>query len=379
MSLLATLQQIPTTPAMVFEQQAIVRNAEILAELAHHSGCKPLYSIKALPLSSVLQWVKPYLEGFAVSSLFEARLADEVLHGSGSIHLTSPGIRADEIAALQDLCTHISFNSRSQWQRLQAQATSASCGLRINPQLSFAADRRYDPCGPYSKLGVNLQELWLQGLDTGIQGLHVHTMFAATDFAPLLTTVQLLRQTLGSALQQLQWLNLGGGYLFGAIQDHRPFIELVQRLRGEYGVEVYIEPGKAVVGNAGYLVASVIDLFSSDGKTIAVLDSSVNHLPEVFEYQRPPQLLGQVEQGQHRAVLVGSTCLAGDVFGEYSFAQPLALGSRVVFQQVGAYSLIKANRFNGYQLPALYALQEGHSLQLLKEDTYAAYREQWWL
>jgi carboxynorspermidine decarboxylase len=130
------------------------------------------------------------------------------------------------------------------------------------------------------------------------------------------------------------------------------------------------------VGNAGYLVTTVIDRFMSDGKEIAVLDTSVNHHPEVFEYQRKPELVEEKIDGKYLYQLVGSSCLAGDVFGEYQFNNALKIGDRLVFSNVGAYSMIKANRFNGYNLPDIYTIGEGGSV-LFKQATYSAYREQW--
>ena len=131
-----------------------------------------------------------------------------------------------------------------------------------------------------------------------------------------------------------------------------------------------------MVNHAGHLAATVIDSFISDGKTIAILDTSVNHNPEVFEYQRQPELHEHDPKGHHCAILAGCTCLAGDVFGEYRFNKPLAIGDKVVFKNVGAYSLIKANRFNGYNLPDIYIYQN-QQMQKIKHYTYQDYRRQW--
>ncbi|MGZ8165045.1 MAG: carboxynorspermidine decarboxylase, partial [Methylobacter sp.] len=160
------------------------------------------------------------------------------------------------------------------------------------------------------------------------------------------------------------------------IEDHSPFIELVIDLKNDFDLEVYIEPGKAVVGSAGYLMTTVIDSFISDGKTIVILDTSVNHNPEVFEYQRQPDLPEQDSNGQYSAILAGSTCLAGDVFGEYRFKEPLQTGDKLIFKNVGAYSLIKANRFNGYNLPAIYIYKSTH-IKKIKQYSYHDYRRQW--
>ncbi|MGZ4969259.1 MAG: carboxynorspermidine decarboxylase [Methylobacter sp.] len=365
------------TPAFILDEIEITKTLERLAELRAQCSCKVLYSIKSLPFSAVMELAKPFVDGFSVSSLFEARLADEILAGQGGIHLTTPGIRHDEVEELSVLCSHISFNSLSQYRRYSETAgAQSSIGLRVNPKLSFLHDDRFDPCRQYSKLGVDIDELSRSISLDQIEGLHVHNIFSATDFGPLIKTIEKLQQYLGVGLARLEWLNIGGGYLFNQIEDHRPFVDLVNKLTHDFGLEVYIEPGKAVVGRAGYLVATVLDRFISDGETVIIVDTSVNHNPEVFEYQRQPELHEHDPNGQYTAILAGCTCLAGDVFGQYRFKAPLEVGDRVVFKNVGAYTLIKANRFNGYNLPDIY-MSNALLVKKLKHYDYRHYRQQW--
>lgn len=366
-----------SSPAFVLDETEITKVLEVLADLRTQCDCKVLYSIKALPFSTVMDMAKPFVDGFSVSSLFEARLANEVLAGLGSIHLTTPGIRPDELDELSLLCSHISFNSLPQYQRYsEAAQAQTSIGLRVNPKLSFLHDDRFDPCRQQSKLGVAIEELSRAIRLDQLQGLHIHNIFSATDFTPLIKTIDKLQQHLGIGLAELEWLNIGGGYLFGQIEDHRPFVELVNKLKHDFGLEVYIEPGKALVGQAGHLVATVLDSFVSDGVTMVILDTSVNHNPEVFEYQRQPELHEHDPGGQYTAILAGCTCLAGDVFGKYQFKEPLEVGDKVVFKHVGAYTLIKANRFNGYNLPDIY-LSNFLRVKKVKHYDYQDYRQQW--
>ena len=368
---------ISSSPVFFLDADEIIKTLKLLNTLRHRCGCKVLYSIKALPFSSVLEITKPFVDGFSVSSLFEARLADEILAGQGCIHLTTPGIRPDELDDMARLLTHISFNSLTQYQRFASAAqVQTSFGLRVNPKLSFVKDDRFDPCRLHSKLGVDIDELWQSSCLDQVKGLHIHNVFSATDFTPLIKTIEKLRSYFGKNLAQLEWLNLGGGYLFNQINDHRPFTDLVNQLKKDFDLDVYIEPGKSVVGSSGHLVTTVIDSFVSDGKTVAILDTSVNHNPEVFEYQRQPELHEHDPKGCYPAILAGCTCLAGDVFGEYRFSKPLVVGDKVFFKNVGAYSLIKANRFNGYNLPDIYMVQD-LQVKKLKQYPYQDYRQQW--
>jgi carboxynorspermidine decarboxylase len=368
---------LPNSPAFILNTDELVKNLSVLNSLRKQCGCKVLYSIKSLPLTYVMELAKPFIDGFSVSSLFEARLANEVLMGQGNIHLTTPGLRVDEWHEMTTLLTHISFNSLTQHQCFSVNTPdNLSIGLRINPKLSFLKDYRFDPCGPYSKLGVDIDELRESSDFNKINGLHIHNLFSATDFLPLLKTLEKLRYYFGKKLTQLDWINLGGGYLFNQISDQSLFIDLVKQLKQDYKLEIIIEPGKAVVDTAGYLVATVIDCFQSDGKTIAILDTSINHNPEVFEFQYTPELCEHDPNAEYLSILAGSTCLAGDVFGEYRFNTPLTMGDKVIFKQVGAYTLIKANRFNGYNFPDIYTYK-GQQLEKIKHYSFKDYRQQW--
>ncbi len=370
-------KNIPATPAFVIDKEGLLESLQALARLKEHSGCKLLYSIKSLPLTSVMELAKPFVDGFSVSSLFEARLADEILGGNGGIHFTSPGMRPDESAEIAALCSHISCNSISQFRQIKSvMHDKASIGLRINPKLSFTADARYDPCRPYSKLGVSSTDALASGLFEHIKGIHFHTVFSATDYAPLITTLAKLLHEIGDKLGSLDWINLGGGYLYGQMPDSPEFNKMVKYLKYTFDLEVYIEPGSSIVDKAGYLIASVIDCFESDGKTVAVLDTSVNHLPRVFEYQFNPQLHEHAPDGAYPALLAGCTCLAGDLFGDYRFNRPVQVGDKVVFKQVGAYSLVKASRFNGVNLPDVYEISDS-TITRLKQHSYQDFRRLW--
>ena len=364
-----------TSPAFIIDKQAIQQAADNLVYLRQQSGCRVLYSIKAMPFVPLLKWLQPYVDGFSVSSLFEAKLAHSIVNSEQSIHLATPGIRPDEQSELNEICTHISFNSRSQKNNDIKNKPSISKGLRVNPKLSFSNDERFDPCRLHSKLGLSIKELTLNDFNE-IEGLQFHTVFSQQDFSPLIKTLDEIEYYLADFLPQLKWINLGGGYLLQEINDLKPLIELIVRLRKKYQIEVYIEPGKDIVNKAISLVTTVIDCFESDGKVIAVLDSSINHNPEVFEFQRVPAVLEANEKGDFSVVLVGSTCLAGDIFGEYRFNQAIQIGDKISFLNVGAYTLVKANRFNGYNFPDIYSVDKG-ALKCLKQYDFENYRQQW--
>ena len=391
-----------STPAFVYDERAIDRLLDYAAPLRASARCDVLFAVKSFSFAPALSVMAPRLDGFAVSSLFEARLARSVLGDSGSVHITTPGLRPHELDEIGALCDQIAFNSLGQWDSMTPRlAGRASCGLRVNPQLSFADDCRYDPCRPRSKLGVPLDELEAVLRDeparlNGVRGLLFHSNCDSPDFSELRATVDRLQERIPGLLRQAEWVNLGGGYLFeddeGAPCNQDELRRTIDVLRCEYGARVFIEPGSGLIRAAGYFVSTVLDMFESGGAMVAVLDTSVNHMPEVFEYGFQPDVAGAVPAGPepverpavesetpYEYLLAGCTCLAGDLFGNFRFPEPLAVGDRVVFCDSGSYTLTKASMFNGVALPSVYALTPDGELALRSSPSYGEFAARWGL
>lgn len=365
------------TPAFVYDEQCLLRRIREIRRATSRARCRLLYSIKALSLPQCLEVIGPAVDGFAASSLFEATLAREVTRSRGSVHFSSPGLRQDDAPHIASCIDTISFNSLSQWRRFGDKFVAPhSCGLRVNPEISFVDDDRYDPCRQDSKLGVPISQLRTLASENaellqGVDGIHVHNNCDSRDFSQLLRTVECVESDLAPMMRGLKWLNLGGGYLFDAHSSSDVVWAALRGLQSRCGLDVYIEPGAAIVRSAGYIVSTVIDVIEGSSQAVVVLDTTVGHAPEFFEYQDYcPLVVGSDPDGDYQCVLVGCSCLAGDVFGEYRFAEPLQIGSRVVFADVGAYTTVKWNTFNGISLPSIYALTAEDALELVSTHSY---------
>ncbi len=359
------------TPAFIIDEAEIRSSSGRLRQLADDVGCKLLFSLKPLAVEQAVRIIGEFVDGFSASSFFEASLAREILGDLGSLHLCTPGIRRDEIRKLAQLCDYVVFNSISQWDHFQPEIRGrAQSGIRLNPELSFVADRRYDPCRRFSRLGVSVGDLIHAFEGTrrkDLSGIHFHTNCDSENFSELLQTVVATDRHLSPILEDLRWVNMGGGYIFaegGVFDDFRRSVDVIRRNRD---LEVFFEPGASFVRSAGFVVSSVLDIVARDEKQIAILDTTVNHMPEVFEYQFEPDVAEHVNDGKYEYILAGCSCLAGDLFGEYAFDRPLKIGSRITFENVGAYTLVKANMFNGINLPSIYLLDQTGDLELIKQ------------
>ena len=293
-------------------------------------------------------------------------------------HFTSPGVGPDHIPALRAHCNFISFNSETQAERYgEALAGAASLGVRVNTGLSKVSDPRYDPCRPHSKLGVPVAELRrvLARSAVDLDGLLIHTNSDSIDFGELLDNVRALCDALPKP-HMFEWVNLGGGYLLENT-PLEPLAEAVAQVKAHFGAQVYIEPGAGLVRAAGYLVGSVLDIFEVEGKQVAVLDTTVNHMPEVLEFDYQPGVVGQSNDGPFEYVLAGSTCLAGDIFGTYRLPAALEVGEKVIFEEAGAYSMAKAHWFNGTNLPQVGILDHDGRYHVVRTFGYQDFASYW--
>lgn len=355
-------KEVVSTPYFVVDERRLLHNLEILKQVAEESGCKILLAQKAFSMFSVYPLLRKYLCGTTASGLYEARLGKEEF--GGETHVFSPAYRAEEFDVLLQYVDDLVFNSPAQVRKYGIRAKNAgkSIGLRVNPECSTQEGHAiYDPCAPGSRLGTTL-EAFEEELVPLLDGIHMHTL-CEQNSDDLEKTVEALEDKFGKWLPQMKWLNLGGGHhITRADYDRERLVRIIRRLREKYQLEVYLEPGEAVVLNAGDLVASVMEIVHNNME-IAILDTSAAcHMPDVLEmpYRPPVQKSGNPGEKQYTYRFAGPTCLAGDVIGDYSFEKPLTEGSRVVFEDMALYTMVKTNTFNGMALPSIvFRDQEG--------------------
>jgi carboxyaminopropylagmatine decarboxylase len=375
------LSQLPT-PCFVVDQVAVERNLQILQQVAEDSGAKVLAALKAFSMWRLASLVSDHLSGTCASGLHEARLGRECY--GGEVHVFSAAYSESDLRDILEIADHVVFNSCAQWQRFRPLALAArerrpglKFGLRINPEHSEGTVPIYDPCAPGSRLGIPLSHLDESTLED-ISGLHFHTL-CEQDFPPLQRTLQAVEEKFGHLLHRMEWVNFGGGHHITR-PDYQTdaLAACVRDFASRYDVQVYLEPGEAVAIGTGVLVTEVLDL-GWNALDQAILDTSATcHMPDVLEMPYRADILGAGEPGElaHTYRLGGLTCLAGDVMGDYSFAQPLQIGQRLVFSDMAHYTMVKTSTFNGTKLPAI-ALWNSTSgeLEIVREFGYEDFKE----
>jgi carboxynorspermidine decarboxylase len=365
------------TPCYVVDEAALENNLLVLDGVQQRTGCKIIMALKGFAMFSVFPLIRQSLHGVAVSSLDEARLGYEEF--GKEVHVYAPAYKDAEFAELLRYCHHIVFNSFSQWLHFQpmisALAPEARCGIRVNPQHSEVKVPLYDPCGRFSRLGVTREQFRPDLLD-GITGLHFHNL-CELNADSLSRTLLSFEDRFGEFLSDMQWVNFGGGHhITRDNYDVELLCRTIEDFKERHPLEVYLEPGEAIALNTGVLVASVLDIVHNE-MDIAILDTSAAaHMPDVLEMPYRAEILGAGQPGEypHLYRLGGLTCLAGDVVGDYSFPDPLQVGTKLVFLDMAHYTMVKNNTFNGVRLPSIAVRDRHKDIRVIRRFSYEDYR-----
>ncbi|ALF58630.1 carboxynorspermidine decarboxylase [Psychrobacter urativorans] len=397
------------TPYYLLDEAAIVANMQIIARLCELSGAKALLALKCFATWGVFDAMAPYLHGTTSSSLNEVRLGRETFGNRDDngaekeTHAYSVAYSANEIPEVLKYADKIIFNSFSQLSAFkdQAQAQNIPVGLRLNPKTSNSSFIIADPARPFSRLGEHDKARIAAVLDD-ITGVMIHNNCENDSFEAFSESLADIEARFGDILQQLEWVSLGGGIHF--IAPDYPLEKLAERLKTfseKYGVQVYLEPGEASIHGAGTLVTTVLDTLHNE-KNLAVVDSSIEaHMLDLLIYRESapivaingqPVTIAPLDTALNKdvadsdsealvknssadnTIIYGRSCLAGDIFGEYSLPTTLNVGDTVTFGNAAGYTMVKKNWFNGVNMPAIVIRRLDGTIDIQREFDYQEYK-----
>lgn len=365
------------SPCYVLDENRLRGNMKILEDIQKRTGVKIICALKGYSFWRSFPIIAEYLPGATASSLNEARLAKEEM--GKEVHVFAPAYEDDEIDQILALADHITFNSFSQWVRFKDKALKAkvSCGIRVNPQYSTVETDLYNPCGKFSRLGVTEKEFKPELLD-GIEGLHFHAL-CEQDVDALEGVLTAFESHFGRYLEQIKWVNFGGGHHITRKDYHRErLVSVLNEFKARHpNLQIIMEPGEAIGWQTGELVATVADLVHNE-MDIAILNVSVSaHMPDCLEMPYRPNIIGADLPGvkKYTYKLAGNTCLAGDQLGDFSFDEPLKVGDKIIFEDMIHYTMVKTTFFNGVRHPNIGMFDKQGHFKLLHEFTYEQYKE----
>jgi len=355
------------TPCYVYSRQALEQNWQAFTQAFGNIPHRICYAVKANATLAILNVFAKHNAGFDIVSIGEL---ERVLAAKGNAKkIIYSGVAKKSTEIIRAIAAGIGcFNveSESELNRLHSlaaqQKTVVEIALRVNPNIN-ARTHPYIATGlSDNKFGIDASEvlpLYKKIHATmpycSITGIACHIGSQLTELSPFLEAIDCVLELIAelkTAGILLQHIDIGGG--LGVIyQDETPptiseYVTAVCAKLKNSGLEIVIEPGRALVANAGILLTRVEYLKHTRHKNFAIVDAGMNDLlrPALYEawHSIMPVKLNPALQEQTYDI-VGPVCESADFLGKNRLlaieeSDLLAIGS------VGAYGSCMSSNYN---------------------------------
>ncbi len=387
---LAMVAEAYGTPCYVYSRATIERHWRAFADVFAGRPHLICYAVKANSNLAVLNVLARLGSGFDIVSGGE--LARVLRAGGDPRRVVFSGVAKSEAEIRDALAADIlCFNveSASELRRIDRVAGSlgrkAPVSVRVNPDVD-ARTHPYIATGLRdNKFGIDIRDaldvyreaarlphLEVVGLDC-----HIGSQLTATDpFVAALERLLDLLDTLAAEGIALRHLDVGGG-LGIRYRDETPPLPadyagaLLAHLEGR-DLRVIMEPGRAIVGNAGVLLTRVEYLKHGAGKDFAIVDAGMNDLlrPALYDaWQEIVPVTPREDVPARRYDVVGPVCETGDFLGRDRLLA-LCEGDLLAVRSAGAYGFVMSSNYNSRPRPA-EVMVDGESVHLVRR------RERW--
>jgi diaminopimelate decarboxylase len=358
------------TPFYVYSCATLTRHYRLFEEALAGLDHLVCFAVKSNSNVAVLAHLASLGAGMDVVSGGEYLRAKAAGVPGERIVFSGVGKTAEEMRmALTGGIRQFNVESEPELERLSAVSTElglrAPITLRVNPDVDARTHEKIATGKSENKFGIPIaraREVYamaarLPGIE--VVGIDVHIGSQLTELEPFetaYTKVAELTRTLREDGHDIRRLDLGGGlgipYERSNTAPPLPieYGEVVRRTVGDLGVEVEIEPGRLISGNAGLLVASVVYVKNGDGRDFLILDAAMNDLVRPAMYGAWHDIVPVLEAapGVEQAPfdIVGPVCETGDTFAKQRHLPPLSEGDLVAFRSAGAYGAVMASEYN---------------------------------
>ncbi len=367
---LAEIAAAVGTPFYCYSDATLTRHFRLFQEALAGLDHLICYAVKANSNLAVLRTLGALGAGMDVVSGGEYRRARAAGVPGERIVFSGVGKTREEMRhALEHGIRQFNVESEPELQALSEVATSmgatAPICLRLNPDVDAGTHEKIATGRKEDKFGVPIaraREIYAQAARLpGLQvvGADMHIGSQLTDLAPFeaaYTKLAELTRTLRADGHQIIRLDLGGGLGIPYTRSNETpplpleYGALVQRIFGDMEVEIEIEPGRLIVGNAGVLVSQVIYAKAGEGRDFLILDAAMNDLirPAMYGAHHDIVPLREPEAGAALRPfdIVGPVCESGDTFAKARPMPPLTAGDLVAFRSAGAYGAVMASEYN---------------------------------
>ncbi|MDD5460282.1 MAG: diaminopimelate decarboxylase [Methylococcales bacterium] len=374
------------SPCYIYSRATLERHWKAFDQAFGEKAHLICYAVKANSNIAILNLLARLGSGFDIVSLGELKRVIQAGGDPGKIVFSGVGKREDEIlAALKMGIRCFNIEVSGELDRINQLAghlgVIAPVSFRVNPDVD-AKTHPYISTGlKENKFGINIEQALIQYHraaampNINVIGIDCHIGSQLTEMRPFLDALDKILDLI-SILKtdgiHLHHLDLGGG-LGIRYNDEQPpepaeYITAVLERLGDTGFEILLEPGRAIVGNAGILVTQVEYLKPTAHKNFAIVDAAMNDLVRPSLYSAWQEIIPVNKQSSASLEcwdVVGPVCETGDFLGKNRDLK-LSQGDLLAIRSSGAYGFSMSSSYNSR--PRIAELMvDGNALHLIRE------------
>ncbi len=383
---LSNIAKNHSTPTYVYDADTIVNQYRKL-----HGAFSPLdvklhYALKALNNINILRLLKQEGAGLDAVSIEEIHLGLRAGFSPDKIMYTPNCVAFEEIQAAIALGVHINIDNLTMLEKLGSHyGNSVPCCVRINPHIMAGGNSNISVGHIDSKFGISIHQLRhvcriAENYDMHVIGLHMHTGSDIIDADVFLRGAELLYQA-ASQFQELQFLDFGSGFKI-AYKEGDMYTDIdrigkkisasFQTFCKSYGrpLELWFEPGKYIVSEAGKLIVSVNVVKQTTSTVFVGVNSGQNHLLRPMFYNAYHEITNiSNPDGEKKLYSVVGTICESDTFGYDRMLHEVREGDLLAISNAGAYGFSMSNQYNARVRPAEVLIQNGKDYLIRKRET----------
>ncbi len=375
------------TPLYVYDSAKIIEQIKTLQQAFSGVRHKIKYAAKALTNVSILKLIKQGGAGVDVVSIFEARLALHAGYTPSEIMFTPNGEAFEAIKIGVAMGLTINLDNLSVLEKFgKAYGSSYPCGIRLNPHIMAGGNLKISTGHKHSKFGISIQQVddllkIVSQYRINIQCLHIHTGSEISDVDVYLMMADVLFDT-AKKFPDLKSIDFGGGFKVRYKDGDK--ITDIARLGSELSnafnqyckkegrdLELWIEPGKFIVSEAGYLIATTNVVKETPTITFIGVDTGLNHLIRPMMYDAYHEIInGSNTSGDLKTYnIVGNICETDTLAAEREL-HAVSEGDLIVIKNAGAYGFSMASNYNSRPRPAEVMMVDGKPVLIRQRETF---------
>lgn len=374
------------TPLYVYDTAKIEAKYKQLTSAFADTRMKVKYACKALTNPNILRFLQQLGSGLDTVSVNEVRLGLAAGFAPEDIIYTPNNVSLAEIREAVELGVHINIDNISILEQFgHIYGGSVPVCIRLNPHILAGGNNKISTGHIDSKFGISIYQLRhvervVASTGLHVHGLHMHTGSDILDVDVFLRGAEMLLDA-AKEFNELQFLDFGSGfkvpYKPNDIEtDVKPLGKALSKrfnqFCAEYGrdLELWFEPGKYLVSEAGYFLAKVNVIKQTTATVFVGIDTGLNHLIRPMMYDAYHHIINTSNpEGVDRIYTVAGYICETDTFAWDRRISEVREGDILVFLNAGAYGWMMSSNYNMRQRPAEVMIVNGKDHLIRKRET----------